>query len=81
MFFSQPQPLKLNNVDEHVLHEIDDALQMDIDKEEILRKVWLNGNFQGCPPKIRFTFTEIVFLVCRCFLKRDRKPRKSWNGI
>ncbi len=27
------------NVDEHVLHEIDDALQVDIDKEEILRKV------------------------------------------
>jgi len=39
--FSSPalQPLKLNNVDEHVLHEIDDALQVDIDKEEILRKV------------------------------------------
>ena len=35
------QPLKLNNVDEHVLHEIDDALQVDIDKEEILRKVCL----------------------------------------
>lgn len=29
----------MNNVDEHVLHEIDDALQVDIDKEEILRKV------------------------------------------
>jgi hypothetical protein len=36
------QPLKLNNVDEHVLHEIDDALQVDIDKEEILRKVCLD---------------------------------------
>lgn len=33
------QPLKMNNVDEHVLHEIDDALQVDIDKEEIIRKV------------------------------------------
>jgi hypothetical protein len=42
--FSPPvlQPLKLNNVDEHVLHEIDDALQVDIDKEEILRKVCLD---------------------------------------
>ena len=29
----------MTNVDEHVLHEIDDALQVDIDKEEILRKV------------------------------------------
>ncbi|KAK4018675.1 hypothetical protein OUZ56_000720 [Daphnia magna] len=36
-------PLKLNNVDEHVLHEIDDALQVDIDKEEILRKVFLKA--------------------------------------
>ncbi|XP_059352052.1 rho guanine nucleotide exchange factor 11-like [Daphnia carinata] len=36
-------PLKLNNVDEHVLHEIDDALQIDIDKEEILRKVFLKA--------------------------------------
>ena len=33
------QPLKVNNIDEHVLHEIDDALQIDLDKEEILRKV------------------------------------------
>ena len=31
----------MTNVDEHVLHEIDDALQVDIDKEEIIRKVFI----------------------------------------
>ena len=33
----------MNNVDEHILHEIDDALQVDSDKEEILRKVFLKA--------------------------------------
>uniref|UniRef100_T1J9G7 Rho guanine nucleotide exchange factor 12 n=1 Tax=Strigamia maritima TaxID=126957 RepID=T1J9G7_STRMM len=33
-------PLKVNNIDEAVLHEIDSVLQHDLDKEDILRKLF-----------------------------------------
>ncbi|XP_071526486.1 rho guanine nucleotide exchange factor 11-like isoform X12 [Panulirus ornatus] len=33
-------PLRLSNVEENVLHEIDETLQNELDKEEILRKVF-----------------------------------------
>ena len=42
------QPLKVSNVDEHVLHEIDDALQVDIEKEEIIRKVSRHFSIAHC---------------------------------
>lgn len=68
MFSLQPQPLKLNNVDEHVLHEIDDALQVDIDKEEILRKVRLDWNVSGLPSNSsRIHGIFFLLLICRCF--------------
>lgn len=38
-----PQPLRLCNVEEGILHEIDETLQNELDKEEILRKVRFNN--------------------------------------
>lgn len=40
------QPLRLCNVEENILHEIDETLQNELDKEEILRKVRCNTSLQ-----------------------------------
>lgn len=65
----------MTNVDEHVLHEIDDALQVDIDKEEIIRKVFILF-VHHCLLKY-FNF----LILDRCFGKRGPKPKKSSKDI
>ncbi|XP_064107436.1 uncharacterized protein LOC135216228 isoform X5 [Macrobrachium nipponense] len=51
-------PLRLSNTDETVLHEIDETLQNELDKEEILRKVTVKNVFWKARQKCREDLNE-----------------------